>query len=183
MKKMMLIVLAMLIFTLAGCIETGSSYAVLRDIKVFDEAGEEIVGAFEDSYSFYDLNQKLSTDLPVSSKLNSPAPIDLYYIVDVQANMNIIFQFKMRLNNKYDFAYFVINNEQYLLADAYDSFKEDDIFVVEFLLENITSETTTYSIYGLYLEQKTSKTIVKGSTKIEGRTYISGIYLNFLEEA
>ena len=68
-----------------------------------------------------------------TQKLNSPAPIELIYCAELEAETEIIVRFKIELKNNYQFYSLRINYTEYLVEEFENVETEDEYVYLDFL--------------------------------------------------
>jgi hypothetical protein len=196
MKKVILLtIFSVFVLFLSSCddIKTISrSYGQLVDISVFDLNGTEIDGEFLDRYCIEDdyCDEEYQLVNLSTIPLNSPAPVDLFYVADVTAGEDYIIQFKIKHRSDLLVKHIIIdhplsnssgpNQITYENDDFYDNTYEDDYQYVSILIEDISEDANFIHFIQLMMRSVDEENTInyRGTAWQEGRTYISGLYLN-----
>jgi hypothetical protein len=189
-KSLIVITLLSTMMMLSGCYNygIGSQYGKLVDIKFYNLEYEEIVGEWYE-YGYFSSDPELSNQTIKLSRsirpINSPAPNNMYYVTEVEEGITVIARIVIKSGNGYQFSSIVMNNMlKYTQDDLYHIEQNDEFIYLDFLCENITTESRIYHIRGFDMEKEfTSGTkIVRGSLWIEGRSYYSGFIFQIKEQ-
>lgn len=185
MKKVLsVVVLLVALFFLSGCYNysVGIVNGQLLDIKIYSSLEEELEVAIEESW--YDNrfeSERTQTSLTQLNKryLNSPKPIWLYYTVTVSESASCFVELKIKESNGRTFESVHINNTKVSREDVYHLEEVDGFLYVKIEIENITEENQSFAIDDIFFTktaEDNSTSVVRGTTWVEGRTYISGFY-------
>lgn len=110
-KKFLALLLGVLVFfNLSGCdvvfllgyMNKSPLPFIIEEIHVYNESGEEIIGEYVEGYRFEDEKQKSQAMALTKKKvepLNSAAPVELYYIIDVNEGDKLNLEFKIKIND------------------------------------------------------------------------------------
>jgi hypothetical protein len=178
MRKVFLLLLGISLFLLSGCYNysIGSQYGKLVEIQFFDLDNQEIEGEFINYYEMV-FPEETAFVIPLGNetqKLNSPAPVELIYCAELEAETEIIVRFKIELKNNYQFYSLRINYTEYLVEEFENVETEDEYVYLDFLYQ---AEAEGGVVQVSEPKFKKEQRIVTGSKWVEGRTYISGFYL------
>lgn len=185
MKKVFsILVLFAALFILSGCYNysVGIINGQLLDIKIYTLEEEELEVTIEASRQ----DNQFISDGTESNQIrlnkqyiNSPAPVWLYYTVTVEDMTSCYVELKIKENYNRTFESVYINNTKFGVEDVYLIEEVDEFLYVTLEIQNITEANQSFAIGDLYFtktaEDETTS-IVKGTTWVEGRTYISGFY-------
>src|SRR5690606_34369893 len=120
--------------------DNNATNAKLEKITVFDTNYVEIPGSIKGEYEFYGYvsNQAYKLDESIEAMpLNSVAPIDYFYTVDLESDQSIIIRFEIKINRKFDFHELILSNNSINLANAYYYELNDNLLTIDVLYETI----------------------------------------------
>jgi len=173
MKKFfLLVVIFFFIFVLSSCGLTNvveKRRGQVIHYQVFDLDGNEIIGQYMDEYCMiHNCGYETSSAL-----LNSPAPEDLYYVVDVIPNRDYIITITVKSTMNYHVKKLDTSYGYYEIEDFYQVIKDDKHQYISIRLENINDETKIFKLSNIYMYNPTddSKDLIRGTTWQYHRTY------------
>lgn len=182
MKKVFYIIMVLILLALSGCeYDNNATNAKLEKITVFDTNYVEIPGSIKGEYEFYGYlsNQAYKLDESIEAMpLNSVAPIDYFYTVDLESDQSIIIRFEIKINRKFDFHELVLSNNSINLANAYYYELNDNLLTIDVLYETIDLDNLEIRIIALKVLRRSDSTIVNGSFRLDNITRFRGIFLN-----
>ncbi len=189
MKKLFGLILVLMVLILSGCeVDTFASNAKIESIKVFNTSYEELAGEivdeffiYGDDYYFYDYinyNYLDTHDEVEKQPLNSVAPIDYFYSVDVEPGDSVIIRFEITINRKFDFHELKLNDQTITIEDAYAYEIDDKFLTLDVLYEDISIENAMIYVNALTVTRRSDSSILKGSTRLNNMIRFRGIFLN-----
>ena len=107
-KFLAIFITVLMLFSLSGCelifllgyMNKSPLPFIIEEIHVYNESGEEIIGEYVEGYRFEDEKQQtMAMTKKVVEPLNSAAPVELYYIIDVNEGDKLNLEFKIKIND------------------------------------------------------------------------------------
>lgn len=192
MKKVLMLFLFLFInFFLSGCYNynDGIVNGQLQDIKIYyAESDVELDVEIEESRSPNYFEGYSAFYGPINlglEKVNSPQPLWLFYTTTVEETANCLVEFKVKENNGRTFDSITINDINYKREDFNKIEEAEGFLYVTLQISNINIENQEFNIADIFFiktNDNDSTTIVKGTTWVEVRTYISGVYFYLISK-
>jgi predicted small secreted protein len=188
-KPIIIIVLMLFVFLLSGCYNygRGARYGQVVDIKFYTLEYVEIEGEWVDQYGMSSELEPTNQSVRLNSMIipiNSPAPRNIYYVTGVEEGSTVIARIVIKPNNGYHFERIGINSNIFRSEDLYNVKEADEFIYLDFLCENIISDSRIYTIGYFYMtkEFSTGNKTELGSLFIEGRSYYGGFIFRLEEK-
>lgn len=180
MKKIIsLILLIIFSVSLSGCDMYGDSQKKemkLIEIKVYDKDNNEIVGTYENYWTFRDEIAELSTSSELMP-LNSAAPVENYYCVDAIENEAYTVKFIFYSKKNYELTRIGLSNEpgfSYIeTIECTNIEKVRTNYVATIVVEKVDSTNMFFHVVNWSRGGVTERFHTMG-----GNTYIKGVYFN-----
>jgi len=183
MKKFLLLfIILCFILMLSSCDLTNvmeKRRGQVINYQVFDRDGHEIIGQYMDEYCMmFNCGYEASLSL-----LNSPAPEDLYYVVDVIPNHDYIIIITVKSTMNYRVKKLDTSYSYYEIEDFHQVIQEDGNEYISILIENVNDEIQLFKLSWIYMYDPSDESIdlIRGTTWQYHRTYYEGIYFRFIE--
>lgn len=199
MKKIIIILLLFISTFVISCYDTSNSnYIELKDVAIFDEEGNQIMGNIWQDYKldevvsgFY-MSSKGDKNANIK-KMNSAAPVSYIYTIDANLHESYTVNMKFTSKGSKKLAGIKLSNSLYSEHNTYpleyiitEPTEEDETTTVSFKIDALTANNNFYSLSGYTLIEKGKEvdyhyTVKGGSRHFKGICFNLGEY-NHLDQ-